>query len=329
MTCQRCRLKSTRMNVLSLFDGMSCGYEALKRAGIKIDKYYASEIDKYAIAVSKYNYPNIIRLGDVKNWLLWDIDFNDIDLIIGGSPCTSFSVAGKGEGFNGESGLFYIYLDILKHINPKYFLFENVKMKKEWRDEITKLMGVDYIEINSALLSAQSRIRLYWTNIPGITQPEDKGILLKNILDEGYVDRDKSYCIDARYYSGVDYEYCKKKRRQLKCIQVGNADIKGLESIKRVYSKEGKSPTLTSMGGGHREPKVSINDKESIWRKLTPVECERLQNLNDNATAYGVFKDKRGNDVVNKISNTQRYKMIGNGWTVDVIAHIFKHIAKT
>ena len=157
------------MNVLSLFDGLSCGQLALERAGIKVDNYFASEIDKHAIQITQKNYPNTIQLGDVTQWHKWDIDWSSIDIVAGGSPCQSFSVAGNGDGFNGKSGLFFEFADIVQNVilhNPKaLFLLENVVMKKEWQDIISKIMGVQPIMIDSALFSAQQRKRLYWTNI--------------------------------------------------------------------------------------------------------------------------------------------------------------------
>lgn len=302
------------MNVLSLFDGMSCGRLALERSGIHITNYYASEIDKYAIQVSSKNYPDTIHLGDITNWREWDLP--NIDLIIGGSPCQGFSFAGKQLNFNDpRSKLFFEYVDILNFHKPKYFLLENVKMKKESQDVISNSLQVEPITINSLLVSAQMRERLYWTNIPGIKQPDDKKILLKDIIETGHVDRDKSFCIDANYFKGGNLKsYFEKSRRQLvftnKGIQVGEADLKGFDIIKRVYSVEGKSPTLTTMTGGHREPKIAISSEQ--WRKLTPLECERLQTVPDNYTEG--------------VSNTQRYKMLGNGWTIDVISHIFDNI---
>jgi DNA-cytosine methyltransferase len=298
------------MNVLSLFDGMSCGQIALQKAGIKVDNYFASEIDKYAIEVTKKNYPNTVHLGDVTQWREWDLP--QIDLLIGGSPCQGFSFAGKQLNFDDpRSKLFFEYVGLLESKKPKYFLLENVRMKKESQDVISKYLGVEPIKINSASLSAQNRERLYWTSIPGVQQPEDKGILLKDIIESGFVDRDKSFCLDANYFKGGNLKsYFEKNRRQLvfnRCIQVGEADLKGHDSIKRVYSVEGKAPTLTTMGGGHREPKIAISETE--WRKLTPLECERLQTVPEGYTEG--------------VSNTQRYKMLGNGWTVDVIAHIF------
>ena len=329
------------ITVLSLFDGMSCGRIALERAGIKVKKYYASEIDKYAQIVSAANYPDIIRLGDITQWKEWKIE--KPDLIIGGSPCQGFSFAGKGLNFNDpRSKLFFTFVDILKHYKPKYFLLENVKMKKEYQAVITGCLGVEPIEINSALVSAQNRKRLYWTNIPGVTQPDDKGILLKDIIedaafinDRGKIIRqiEKSNCIDANYYKGKD------NHGQRTLILVGHAEnIKGHGYNKRVYSPEGKSPSLAAASGGNLEPKIAIkeefyksrparvftkksptirkgglditNNGGTAWRKLTPLECERLQTVPDNYT--------------NHVSNSQRYKMLGNGWTVDVIAHIFR-----
>lgn len=301
------------IKVLSLFDGMSCGRIAFDRAGIKVNKYYASEIDKYAEKVSKDNYQEIIRLGDITAWHFWNIERPDI--IIAGSPCQGFSFAGKQLNFEDpRSKLFFQFVEILKYYKPKYFLLENVKMKKEYQDIISGLLGVKPIEINSALISAQNRKRLYWTNIPNIKQPEDKGILLKDILETGIVDRDKSHCLDANYFKVASYEqYKKKSRRQLVgCIQVGTAGIKGHDCINRVYSTDGKSPTLTAVCGGHQEKKISLDN--ITWRKLTPLECERLQTVPDNYTKH--------------VSKSQRYKMLGNGWTVDVIVHIFKSLSE-
>ena len=180
------------MNVLSLFDGISCGQIALERAGIKINTYYASEIDKYAIQITKKNYPDTIHIGDVNN-----IDFNEyiskIDLLIGGSPCQGFSKAGKGLNFDDpRSKLFFKFVEALNIIRPKYFLLENVRMKKEWINIISEYLNIEPIPINSNLVSAQSRNRIYWTNIPNIQQPIDKQIKLQDILEEGIAIRDKS-----------------------------------------------------------------------------------------------------------------------------------------
>jgi DNA (cytosine-5)-methyltransferase 1/DNA (cytosine-5)-methyltransferase 3A len=213
------------MNVLSLFDGISGGRVALERANITVDKYYASEIDKWAIAISKKNYPDIIQLGDINNWRTWDIDWKSIDLLFAGFCCQSWSQAGKQQGDKDPRGaLMWVMLDIFNHIktlNPNvYFLFENVKMKKEFLDYVNKAIGCESILINSALVSAQNRQRNYWTNIPNVTQPEDKRIYLKDIIEYGEVDRDKSYCIDANYYKGGSLKnYLEKSRRQLVLCQ--------------------------------------------------------------------------------------------------------------
>jgi len=308
------------MKVLSLFDGMSCGRIALDQLGIPVEKYYASEIDKYAIQVAKRNYPDIHHIGDVtKCERLWtEHKYPKVDIMIGGSPCQGFSFAGKQLNFDDpRSKLFFEFVKLKNLLKPKYFLLENVRMKKQYQDIISEHLGVEPIAINSNLVSAQNRYRLYWTNIPNVTQPDDKGILLQDILEDGIVDRDKSHCLDANYFKGGNLKsYFEKHRRQLVfstdgLCHVGDADIKGHDSIKRVYHPQGKAPTLTTMGGGHREPKVIVD--ELTWRKLTPLECERLQTLPDGYT------DK-------DVSNTQRYKMLGNGFTVDVIAHILKGI---
>ena len=340
------------MNVLSCFDGMSCGRIALDRAGLKVDNYFASEIDKYAISVSKHNYPDIKHIGDVTQVKASDLP--KIDLIIGGSPCQGFSFAGKQLNFQDpRSVLFFEFVRILKEIreyNPNVlFLLENVKMKKEYQDVISEQMGVEPIKINSSLVSAQNRERLYWSNIP-VSPLSDKGILLKDILEDGFVDRDKSLAITTRIAGATLDRYVSKSHHQIvflgnvnpsgkgmngnvygidgksptlttnkgegikisSCIQVGKAtDINGHDIIKRVYSTEGKSPTLNTMTGGNREPKIAVDGKH--WRKLTPLECERLQTVPDNYTAT--------------VSDSQRYKMLGNGWTVDVIAEaFFKHL---
>ena len=532
------------MNVLSLFDGMSCGRIALDQLGIPVDKYYASEIDKYAIQVAQANYPDTIHVGDICN--LDPEDYKDIDLILAGSPCQGFSFAGKQLAFDDpRSALFFEFIRLLKAIKPKYFLLENVRMKKEFLQVISEQVsecypeipfGIEPIFINSSLVSAQSRQRYYWTNIPGIQQPEDKGIVLRDILEDNYdSERDKSYCIDANYSKtgAKPHHYKDKYRRQLvnkpikvgmnveevkvrkhevnisglqhllremkkesgktnkqianetnmpvtkvehwfrtdssfaipsddiwhklkvvlgiktdvfdreimefvyrdgvyetkqrvysdqgksptltasnkdqmietSPVQVGVAvDVNGHDILKRVYSPDGKSPTVNTCQGGNREPKVvtggafrgraydnegkrkdrdgssvanqttqmlelrkdnksnaittvskdsivtvqSYNRKDGLgkeldkahtlnasdwrglnrnqnqnavvtddsgdlhWRKLTPLECERLQTVPDNYTDH--------------VSNTQRYKMLGNGWTVEVIKHIFKNM---
>ena len=298
------------MNVLSLFDGMSCGRIALDKAGIPINNYWASEIDPYAIKVARINYPDTIHVGDIAA-----LDWNDeglhahIDLLIGGSPCQGFSFAGKQLNFNDpRSKLFFEFVRLMDEMKPTWFLLENVKMKKESQDIISWYLGVQPQEINSSLVSAQNRKRFYWTNIP-FTMPEDRGIMLKDIIEDG---------LDANYFKGGNLKsYFEKHRRQLVfssdgLCHVGDADLKGHDIIKRVYHPEGKAPTLTTMGGGHREPKILLTKDNLKWRKLTPLECERLQCVPEGYTAH--------------VSNTQRYKMLGNGWTVDVVAHIFKNL---
>jgi len=415
---------------------MSCGQIAFERAGVKVKKYYASEIDKYAIQVTMKNYPDTVQLGSITEWKNWNIEKPDI--IIGGSPCQGFSFAGKQLNFNDErSKLFFTFVDIVKYYNPKYFLLENVKMKKEYQKVISDCMGVEPIEINSALVSAQNRKRLYWTNIPNVTQPKDKGILLKDIIETGKADLSKANCLLSTYYkassndNGIKRykenhmhdmiieskngkpiiipentetpfmltetrsEKGKESRRKIRqetgkdstkrdkdskiykpndsgkanciltsnadelstvfigkdslCVQIGKANVKGHDYNKRVYSQEGKSPSLAAASGGNLEPKIAIRQSEKCenrrianrkelnekgnclqasvykgeaangcaiindaitWRKLTPLECEKLQTVPDNYTEG--------------VSNSQRYKMLGNGWTVDVIAHIFR-----
>lgn len=286
------------MNVLSLFDGISCGQVALERAEIKVDNYFASEIDKYAISVTMKNFPNTIQLGDVAK-LNTDI-LPKIDLLIGGSPCQDLSrYKTDGKGLNGsKSNLFYQYIRILKETKPKYFLLENVNMKEEYKDIITKELGVRPVEINSKLVSAQDRRRLYWTNIPNVDQPKENNIYLKDIILK-YDDVPDKYWINKPFiFNGED--------KRVICT----LDIKTQDSLKRVYNINGKSPTLTCDGdGGNRQKKIFQNGK---CRKLMPIEYERLQTLPDNYTDC--------------ISDSRRYSAIGNGWTVDVIAHIFKNL---
>lgn len=282
-------MKKGGIVVLSLFDGMSCGRIALDRAGIKVKKYYAFEIDKYAQIVSAANYPDIIRLGDVTKWKAWKIEKPDI--IIGGSPCQGFSFAGKGLNFDDpRSKLFFTFVDIVKHYKPKYFLLENVKMKKEYQKVISECLGVEPIEINSALVSAQNRKRLYWTNVKRICQLKDKRLLLKHIIEKEKI---KKFDITTRFY--------KKQPGTL-------AYINARKNVRKVSQK---SKTLTA--GGQNITNTGATNlfiSSKYIRRLTPLECERLQTVPDNFTAH--------------VSNTQRYKMLGNGWTVDVIAHIFR-----
>lgn len=387
------------LKVLSLFDGISCGKVALERAGISVAKYYASEIDAPALAVSKARHSDIIQLGDVKNWRNWDIDLGSIDLLIGGSPCQGFSIAGKQLNFADQrSKLFFEYLGILNAIRAKnpnvLFLLENVKMKDEYRRAISNCIGADPIEIDSALLSAQRRKRLYWTNIEGVTQPKDKGIMLKDIVHENAdldVAMSKSWCkwfterakylIEKQYVTVSPEKAAMMTARQfiswngnfiLECLEkyivpfdktlkilekevergkVGyfNKDSQG----NRVYYILDKAVTLCGEAGGgaakmgqylfgcitpdrveKRQNGQRFNDGNKFYtltaqdkhgilvegyiRRLTPIECERLQTLPDNYT-LAELNDK-------PLSDNQRYKMLGNGWTVDVIAHILSFI---
>ena len=271
------------MNILSLFDGISCGMLALNRAGILVDNYYASEIDSFSTKVSMKNFPKIIRLGDVKKWRCWTLP--PIDLLLAGFPCQSFSLAGKQLNFNDPRGqLFFDTLNIIEAIKPKYFLLENVKMKKEFSTKISELLGVDYIEINSSLLSAQNRKRLYWTNIPISELPVDKGIHLCDIIEDKPSGAVKCGAFRGRYINGT------KKTRQMLEIR-----------------KDQKTNTLTTV---QKDNRVVYLDEGNRNRKLSVLEYERLQTLPEGYTLG--------------VSNTQRYKMIGNGWTVDVIAHLLK-----
>lgn len=371
------------MNVLSCFDGMSCGQIALERAGIQVDNYFASEIDKYAIKVTQSHYPNTIQLGDIQNWKEWGLP--KIDLLIAGSPCQGFSNAGKGFNFDDpRSKLFFVYVVILKNLIDKnhqlIFLLENVKMKKEWRDIITEFMRVEPIEINSALVSAQNRKRLYWTNIHNILQPSDRQIYLKDIIENGmdYIKTDKKFHIknlqdkastltggahnggnnldmDLLVFGaalrnqitkrGTEFQLNVRKDKKSNCVvpsyphKLNGAVIKtiGHGYIKESVSEVDKYPSLCAQSpdskhliqvrtksktvrvSGLGSPMGSKQEWDLIskedYRRLSVVECERLQTLPDGYT--------------DGVSNSQRYKMIGNGWTVDVIVHILKHITTT
>jgi len=360
------------MNVLSLFDGMSCGQIALNRLGIKYNNYYAAEIDKYAIEVTKKNYPNTIHLGDVTKVKATDLE--PIDLLMGGSPCQGFSFAGKQLNFDDpRSALFFEFVRLLKECKPKYFLLENVRMKKIYQDVITEHLGVEPIMINSSLLSAQSRHRLYWTNIPNVQQPQDKGLVIKDILEDlpfddppnylngnfggrtrgsmvSSVEDDKANCLVASMYKGqiplyvknperlretpnywqMDVSgkgYASQQDRIRKTEKPSNSLAAGSASIPKVmcgafrgrYNEEGKTEQHLEIRKDEKTNSITTVQKDNVltkdkmyYRKLTPIECERLQTVPDNYTQG--------------VSNTQRYKMLGNGWTVDVIAHILKNI---
>ena len=403
------------MKVLSLFDGISCARLALERAGIKVEKYYASEIDKYAIAVAQKNYPDTIQVGDVNN--LNYLELLDVDIVMGGSPCQDLSIAKQNrEGLRGErSKLFWKYVEALEVIKPKWFLLENVaSMKNEDRDAITETLRKLYPEtecimINSALVSAQQRKRYYWTNWHN-TQPADKGIVLRDILENAQpIKADKSRAVLSSAGRTTEREYFKKNQgtmvaeplfepvkidnyfrkygtkgkimsedtEKTQCLtasagcgggntplvaepikpnrvggfynqvtrwgiydedgtsptltasmgmgggfvpfvpeRIGQKEGLGKGQANRIYSVRGKSACLNANGGGSGAKtglyKVDLPDGDYIIRKLTPVECERLQTLPDGWT--------------DNISNSQRYKAIGNGWTVDVIAHLLKGI---
>ena len=371
------------MNVLSLFDGMSCGMIALDRLGIKVDKYYASEIDKYAMQVSAANYPEIIQVGDITKLDLSTLP--KIDLVMGGSPCQGFSVAGKGLAFDDpRSALFFEFVKCVNELKPKYFLLENVNMKKEWLQVINEYMGVEGIKINSALVSAQNRQRWYWTNISGIEQPEQRGIVLSDILENdaeepvysniygGFGEKKprehygksvtiransgggsipnvkikdfdknldkmttkegKAYALTASYNGAVAWNSIEKKQRSMVPVVKAMTEVRTPEANQIRYEhkrKTGKdwSPrhmrhlverpdekmnTLTGALTKQHILQITKEENKVSWRKLTPIECERLQTVPDNYT--------------NHVSNTQRYKMLGNGWTVEVIAHILQNM---
>ncbi len=328
------------MRILSIFDGIGGCRQALKELNIDCE-YYSSEIDKFAIKVAMANHSDIVQVGDVKD--IW-FDYSDdgypteyviegemvlnyrvdnrgrdcylgsVDLLVGGFPCQSFSIAGKRKGFEDERGnLFFEALRILKEVKPKYFLFENVNsMSKENRDIISEKLGVEPIMINSALLTAQQRKRLYWTNIPNVNQPEDKGIVLKDIIENGYTDRLKSYAITATYGNSCTKDYFLKYQRQLiftKPVRIGQFGKGGIGE--RIYSIDGKSICLSALSGGIGA-KTGLYEIKPYIRKLTPVEACRLQGFPDS--------------YVSSVSKNQAYKALGNSFTVPVIKHILSKL---
>jgi len=342
------------MRVLSLFDGISTARVSLETAGIQVETYYASEIDKHAITISKKNYPDIIQLGSVVGLT----PPPDIDLLIGGSPCQDLSIAKKDrKGLDGDrSGLFWEYIRIKEECNPTYFILENVaSMQKKDRDIITTTLGVQPVLFNASLVSAQTRKRLFWTNIR-FDLPEDRGILLKHILqpdaevDERMVVDGKAFTLTATYSkvsaseSQVENSIERKQRTMVKIGHIGSTDAQAT----RVYDPEGKSCTLSANGGGlgaktglyhisdRKQSAIREGDEKSRCllssmykgsenngmtlvqyanhiRKLTPIECERLQSLPDNYTEG--------------IAKTNRYKCLGNAFNMEVVAHILKNIS--
>ena len=328
------------MKVLSLFDGISCGKVALERAGIQVEEYVAYEIDKSAIQISKKNYPEIVQRGDVTKADF--TEFKGFDLVMGGSPCQGFSIAGKQLNFEDpRSKLFFEFKRAIDEVKPKYFLLENVKMKKEYENIISEYLGVEPIEINSSLVSAQNRKRLYWTNIPGVQRPEDRGIMLKDIVHENRME-DK---VDLTLYKVPFDKTLKIIEKEVQTGKVGY--FRKDSQANRVYSIHGKAVTLCGEAGGgaakmgqylfgcitpdrvdKRRRGQRFNDGEKFYtltaqdrhgvlidgyiRKLTPIECERLQTLPDGYTAGA--------------SDAKRYKALGNGWTVEVITHILKSL---
>lgn len=347
------------MRVLSLFDGISCARVALERVGIVVSKYYASEVDKSAVFIAQKNYPDTVQLGDVRNITCETV--GQIDLLIGGSPCQDLSIAKRNrEGLDGErSGLFWEYVRILHEVKPTWFVLENVaSMSKDVKQTITEALGVEPIMINAALVSAQTRKRLFWTNIPGVRIPEDRGIFLKDILlPETYTEFDKSYALTASYNGAILYDSIGKSRRTMvwkkpiaveyrgatrrtrdgsgKTLEIRKDEksnalttvqtdsmVAKVGTIKvgqfnsggqgqRVYSIDGKSVTLSAMGGGWGA-KTGLYLIKDYARKLEPIECERLQGLPDNYTEG--------------ISKNERRKCLGNAFNVDVVAHILKGI---
>lgn len=345
------------MKILSLFDGISCGRLALERAGLTVSRYVAYEIDAHAIAVSNWNWPDIEQKGSVEG-----ADFTQyrgFDMVIGGSPCQGFSFAGKQLNFDDpRSKLFFEFVRAVKEVKPRYFLLENVVMKKEYQDVITDMLGVKPILINSALVSAQTRKRLYWTNIPGVGQPEDKGVVLADILEQKV---NKKFILSDGYIRGLKKWEARNKAKgngfkmniadlngKIGClttsptksgasyIRFHPAQITGRrlnnEGKREDYNKDIPATQCLEVRRGDKMNCLTTVQKDTVvsylhparyvgaytdyiegehFRKLTPVECERLQTLPDGYTEM--------------VSDTQRYNQLGNGWNVDTIAHIFNH----
>jgi DNA (cytosine-5)-methyltransferase 3A len=278
------------INVLSLFDGISAGQLALQRAGINVKNYYASEIDVAAISVTQNHFPNTIQLGDVTKWKEWNLPWNEIDLVIGGSPCQGFSFAGKQLNFNDErSKLFFVFVDICHRVadeNSKMiFMLENVKMKKEYQDVITKYLGVEPIIINSKLVSAQNRVRLYWTNIKNVIQPNDKQILFKDIINNNYQFKP----LTKWFFKSWGFKI------KIDTLRTINHDKSFCITTNRSHSKN-----------------YYLNSEKTMARMLERDEVETLQTFPIGYT--------------NIASKTEAHKMLGNSWTVDVIAHIFSFL---
>lgn len=328
-----------KLNVLSLFGGVECSYPAFQELGFEIDNYYTAEVDPYAISITRHNIPNAIHLGDVTK-----IDFTEfkgkIDIVIGGSPCTFWSIAKKerettSEGIGYE--LFMHYSRAVKETEAPMFVYENNhSIHQDIKDAITKELGVEHIMLNSALVSAQSRRRCYWTNIPVIGEPKDMELSLLDIIENDVLEKyyvnpealktyikngkpkgfktldDKAHTVTASVHKGYGNDGCTT-------IRVGHFN-KGAQAD-RVYSMEGKTVNLVANGGG-RGAKTGLYEEGDQIRRLTPLECERAQTLPDNWTKYGI--DDKGK--LKEISDTQRYKCVGNGWTKDIFKFIYSFI---
>ena len=289
------------MNILSLFDGISCGQIALNKLNISYNNYFASEIDSSAIKVTQYNFPNTKQIGDVIK--VKGNNLPEIDLLMGGSPCQSFSNAGKGEGFNGKSGLFWEYVRILKEIKPKYFLFENVKMKKEWKEIITKALEVEPVEINGKYFTPQNRPRLFWSNILIENIPTQYDHCLKNILDTA----DESYYLTEKQLSILDLNF---KWSENDIIR----HKAGKHQQDNFYRYDGIMACLSASHHGAARHLTKIYLPDGRIRRLTENEVEKLQ-------AVPI-------DYTNCVSSSKRYELLGNGWNVDVIIFILKNLLK-
>jgi DNA-cytosine methyltransferase len=288
-----------KINVLSLFDGISCGQIALERVGLEVENYFASEIDKDAIKITMANYQNTKQLGSVVD--LKTDNLPKIDLLIGGSPCQSFSNAGRGLGFDGKSKLFWEYVRILKEVQPKYFLLENVKMKKEWQDIISEAIGVQPIEINSKFFVPQNRPRLFWTNINVENIPTAFNHCLNDILEEA----SDEYYLTEKQKSILDLNY-KWSENEIVRHKAGK------HQQDNIYRYDGLMACLSASHHGAARHLTKTYLPNGEIRRLTENEVEKLQSV--------------PKDYTKMVSSSKRYEVLGNGWTIDVIAHIFKYL---
>ncbi len=304
------------MRILSLFDGISCGQKAIQSLGVQDYTYLASEVDKYAIKVAQARFPYTVQLGDVRK--INPLSIPHVTLLLGGSPCQGFSYAGKQLNFSDpRSALFFEYVRILKEVNPTYFLLENVNMRKEYQDVISEYLGVQPVAINSNLFSAQSRLRLYWTNIPVLPLPYKDSTCIYDISEPHVPYLKEKEIVPVYSHRSRNGIHCVGGLSGTKLwLDNGKVQQRNFSQGERVYSVFGKSPTLSAQSGGTAGAGNTLvsSDISEGYRRLTTTECERLQTLDDGYT------------LAEGVSRSQRHKALGNGWTVKVIQHLLKGI---